>query len=61
MLVVSSCVSYDPRPLHAPPGRNDTAIHHFYDKLLHIQDKLKTEPGKSMGAQRHQFVSYGDE
>ncbi|KAG9315008.1 hypothetical protein JVU11DRAFT_4119 [Chiua virens] len=44
------------RPLHAPPGRNDTAIQHFYDKLLHIQHRLKTEPGKAMGTQRHQFM-----
>ncbi|KAF9223743.1 hypothetical protein BS17DRAFT_781137 [Gyrodon lividus] len=44
------------RPLHAPPGRNDTAIEHFHDKLLHIQERLKTAPGKAMGAQRHQFM-----
>lgn len=43
-------------PLHAPPGRLDTAVQHFYDKLLHIQERLKTEPGKQMGAKRHQFV-----
>ena len=56
---VDSRSSYACRPLHAPPGRHDTAIQHFYDKLLHIQDRLKTEPGKTMGTQRHQFVSYG--
>jgi len=44
------------RPLHAPPGRTDTAVEHFYDKLLHIQDRLKTEPGKKMGAKRHQLM-----
>lgn len=43
-------------PLHAPSGHLDTAIEHFYDKLLHIQERLKTEPGKQMGAKRHQFV-----
>lgn len=43
-------------PLHAPPGRLDTAVQHFYDKLLHIQERLKTEPGKAMGAKRHQLV-----
>ncbi|KAL4064377.1 hypothetical protein J3A83DRAFT_4442238 [Scleroderma citrinum] len=44
------------QPLHAPPGHTDTAIQHFYDKLLHIHDRLKTEPGKAMGAQRHEFM-----
>lgn len=42
-------------PLHAP-GRLDTAVQHFFDKLLHIQQRLKTEPGKAMGAKRHKFV-----
>ncbi|KAF8119687.1 hypothetical protein EV363DRAFT_1409765 [Boletus edulis] len=56
---IMRCAAYSAavnRPLHAPLGRNDTAIHHFYDKLLHIQDRLKTEPGKMMGARRHQFM-----
>jgi len=56
---IMRCAAYSAavnQPLHAPPGRDDTAIQHFYDKLLQIQDRLKTEPGKSMGAQRHQFM-----
>ncbi|KAF9243425.1 hypothetical protein BU15DRAFT_43095 [Melanogaster broomeanus] len=56
---IMRCAAYSAavnRPLHAPPGRDDTAIQHFYDKLLHIQERLKTEPGKAMGAQRHQFM-----
>ncbi|KAG6374380.1 hypothetical protein JVT61DRAFT_4416 [Boletus reticuloceps] len=56
---IMRCAAYSAavnRPLHAPLGRNDTAIHHFYDKLLHIQDRLKTEPGNMMGARRHQFM-----
>jgi len=56
---IMRCAAYSAamnRPLHAPPGRDDTAIQHFYDKLLHIQDRLKTEPGKVLGTQRHQFM-----
>ncbi|KAG2047238.1 hypothetical protein BDR06DRAFT_1032488 [Suillus hirtellus] len=56
---IMRCAAYSAavnRPLHAPPGRLDTAVQHFYDKLLHIQERLKTEPGKQMGAKRHQFV-----
>ncbi|EGN98867.1 hypothetical protein SERLA73DRAFT_54842 [Serpula lacrymans var. lacrymans S7.3] len=47
------------RPLHAPPGstaNESTAIQHFHDKLLHIQGRLKTEPGKRMGTKRHQVI-----
>jgi uncharacterized protein len=47
-------------PLHAPSGHLDTAVQHFFDKLLHIQERLKTEPGKAMGAKRHQLVGDGD-
>ncbi|KAG1808375.1 uncharacterized protein BJ212DRAFT_1383079 [Suillus subaureus] len=56
---IMRCAAYSAavnRPLHAPPGRLDTAVQHFYDKLLHIQERLKTEPGKQMGAKRHQFI-----
>ncbi|KAH7913538.1 hypothetical protein BJ138DRAFT_1145962 [Hygrophoropsis aurantiaca] len=56
---IMRCAAYSAvvnRPLHAPPGRSDTAIQHFYDKLLHIQDRLKTEPGRKMGRKRHQFM-----
>ncbi|KAG1832593.1 hypothetical protein DFJ58DRAFT_822988 [Suillus subalutaceus] len=56
---IMRCAAYSAavnRPLHAPPGRLDTAVQHFYDKLLHIQERLKTEPGKQMGAKRHQFM-----
>ncbi|KIJ66954.1 hypothetical protein HYDPIDRAFT_85179 [Hydnomerulius pinastri MD-312] len=48
--------NFEVLPLHAPPGRDDTAVQHFYDKLLHIQDRLKTEPGKTMGTRRHQLM-----
>src|SRR4051812_28148384 len=48
------------RPLHTPasdPQASDSSIQHFYDKLLHIRDRLKTSQGRQLGAQRHQLVS----
>jgi len=47
-------------PLHAPndhPLQPTSAIQHFYDKLLHVKDRLKTEPGKRMGEKRHELAS----
>ena len=47
-------------PLHVPAGdplQARSAVQHFYDKLLHIKDHLKTEPGKRMGQKRHELVS----
>ena len=45
--------------LHAPqddPVYESTAVAHFYDKLLHIRERLKTEPGKKLAEKRHQLV-----
>lgn len=47
-------------PLHIPPSDPqcaESAIGHFYEKLVHIQDRLKTNPGRKIGAKRHQVVS----
>jgi len=44
--------------------KNTTAptINHFYEKLLLLKDLMKTETGKSMANQRHQFmVDYLDQ
>ena len=47
--------------LHAPkddPGHDSTAVAHFYDKLLHIKERLKTEPAKKLAEKRHQLVRF---
>lgn len=47
------------RPLHTP--QDDTAaglsaIQHFSDKLIHIREGMKTQPGKQLAVKRHQLV-----
>ncbi|KAF8339536.1 uncharacterized protein EI90DRAFT_3117357 [Cantharellus anzutake] len=49
------------RPLFVPPEDEsdreaESAIAHFHDKLLQIKDRLKTEAGKRMGEERHDFM-----
>lgn len=46
--------------LHTPeedPKHSESAIQHFHDKLLHIRERLKTEPGKLLAEKRHRLVS----
>lgn len=47
------------RPLHVPaedPVNEETAVAHFHDKLLKIKDSLKTDLGRRLGQERHDFV-----
>jgi len=59
---IMRCAAYSTvvnRPLHAPaddPVHDDTAIQHFHDKLLHIRERLKTEPGKRLAEKRHRLM-----
>ncbi|KAI0084037.1 hypothetical protein BDY19DRAFT_899102 [Irpex rosettiformis] len=56
------CAAYSSsvnRPLHTPegdPAHGDSSIQHFYDKLLHIREQLKTDEGKRLAEKRHQFM-----
>ena len=33
-----------------------TIINHFYEKLFHIKNKIKTRTGKTIAFERHQFM-----
>ncbi|TDL25663.1 hypothetical protein BD410DRAFT_813408 [Rickenella mellea] len=59
---IMRCAAYSAvvnRPLHVPdndPQSTESAIGHFHDKLLHIRDRLKTQPGKALGEKRHKLM-----
>ncbi|OCH94395.1 hypothetical protein OBBRIDRAFT_817234 [Obba rivulosa] len=38
------------------PKHAASAIQHFHDKLLHIRERLKTEPGKKLAEKRHKLM-----
>lgn len=67
VLGIMRCAAYSSavnRPLYVPkddstPDKypHGSAIDHFYDKLLHIKERLKTDAGRAMGEKRHQTVS----
>lgn len=55
----SACMRGQFSPLHVPDDDADqpeSAIQHFHDKLLHIQERMKTTPGKQMAEKRHKLV-----
>ncbi len=47
------------RPLIVPdgdPAYLRSAMAHFYEKLVLIEESLKTDLGKQLGGKRHKFV-----
>lgn len=44
------------RTLEAQPGEAYTAYHEFLFKLSRIKDRMQTESGKAMAAERHTFM-----
>lgn len=65
---IMRCAAYSSatnRPLYVPEQdyasnkypKGSSAIDHFYDKLLHIKERLKTDTGRAMGEKRHQTVN----
>ncbi|KAF9041055.1 hypothetical protein BDZ89DRAFT_1060341 [Hymenopellis radicata] len=59
---VMRCAAYTSstnNPLHTPPKDPllpVSAVQHFSDKLIHIHERLKTEPGRIMGQKRHKLI-----
>lgn len=55
-----NCPLYVPVPEGETRAVRDSAIEHFYDKLLKIKDRFKTEMGRKQGQKRHDLVSSAD-
>jgi len=45
------------RRMHDPSGSDNTStIQHFFDKLLLLKDRMNTDAGRRIAAQRHEFL-----
>lgn len=44
------------REIYNPQYPEGTSIQHFYDKLLTLRDRMNTNSGKAMAAERHRFL-----
>ena len=48
---------YKGQPLYDPDHpATPTTLRHFYDKLLRLKDRMNTETGRQIAAERHQFM-----
>ena len=43
-------------PMSSASHGNESAIVHFYDKLVNLLPRFKTAPGKKLAQQRHDFI-----
>lgn len=44
------------REIYNPVHPAETSIQHFYDKLLKLKDKMNTNTGKLIAAERHRYL-----
>lgn len=54
-----SLISLTDEEYSIPSNHNDTdrpTLLHFYDKLLHLKDRMNTKAGKSIALRRHKFM-----
>ncbi len=54
---------YDPNQQHLgnytyelAKQQNTSAVHHFYEKLLHLKNRMYTKAGKQIAAHRHKYM-----
>ncbi|MBT2598506.1 MULTISPECIES: HD domain-containing protein [unclassified Oceanobacillus] len=44
------------RTIYEPTKSTGSTIHHFYEKLLLLQDSMHTNTGRMIAAERHQYI-----
>lgn len=44
------------RSIYDPTKPTDSTIHHFYEKLLLLQDSMHTNTGRMIAVERHQYI-----
>jgi uncharacterized protein len=44
------------RPMHAPEDNSEATIAHFYEKILHLKDRMNTKTGRKLAQNKDKFV-----